>query len=330
MKVIAVSMRTHIYPEYNSINNILLFPLKLLYHFVVNHKAFQQICTISKYYKPDVVYTNVSVIGVGQKVAEKIKVPHIYHIREYQYLDFGMRIIPSSSTFKRMLQNQYSICITKGIQSHFGLNNQNSVVIYDGVRSEDVAFFDKRKEKYFLFVGRLDKTKGVRIVLEAFAKSRIRTHTLKIAGASLSKNEDNQLKELVKEYGIEDRVEFLGVVNDVDSIMRKATALVMASQFEGFGLVTAEAMFNGCLVIGRNVAGTKEQFDNGLKWTGDEIGMRWNSVDELRQCMNNVVENGIESYYPYIERGIKACKHYSIEQNALKIKEYLKFVIGNQ
>lgn len=330
VKVLAVPMRTHIYPEYNSINNLLLFPLRMLYHYVINRKAFQQICTISKHYKPDVVYTNVSVISVGQKVAKKIEVPHIYHIREYQNLDFGMRIIPSLSKFKKNLQNQYSICITEGIQSHFGLNNHNSVVIYDGVRSEDAAFFDKEKRKYFLFVGRLDEAKGVKLVLEAFAKSRIRTHTLKIAGASLSRNEDSQLKALVKEYGIEDRVEFLGVVSDVDRIMRKATALVMASRFEGFGLVTAEAMFNGCLVIGRNVAGTKEQFDNGVKWTGDEIGIRWNSVDELSKCMNNVVENGIESYYSYIERAIKACKHYSIEQNALKIKEYIKFVIGNQ
>lgn len=324
-------MRTHIYPISNNIKNMLLFPLKLVYHFIVNNKAINQICKICKSYKPDVIYTNVSVINVGEKVADRIGIPHIYHIREYQDLDFGMHVIPSLKAFRKRLEKQHSVCITKGIQAHFGLNDSNSLVVYNGIRFEDSIFFNKSKEKFFLFVGRLDESKGVRLVLEAFAKSDVNLdYKLKIVGASLSKYEDDDLKMFVKNSKIEQRVEFLGVLDDVDSIMQKATALVMASRFEGFGRVTAEAMFNGCLVIGRNVAGTKEQFDNGVKWTGDEIGIRWNSVDELSQCMNNVVENGIESYYPYIERAIKACKHYSVEQNALKIKEYIKFVIGNQ
>lgn len=42
-------------------------------------------------------------------------------------------------------------------------------------------------------------------------------------------------------------------------------ALIVPSPFEAFGLITAEAMFNKCLVIGRDTAGTKEQFDNGQK-----------------------------------------------------------------
>ena len=45
--------------------------------------------------------------------------------------------------------------------------------------------------------------------------------------------------------------------------MSKALALFVPSSFEGFGFITVEAMFCGCLVIGRNTGGTKEQFDNG-------------------------------------------------------------------
>lgn len=327
VKVKAIPMRTHIYPKYNGIKNKILFPLKLLYHYIVNHKAMQQICVICKDYKPDIVYTNVGVINIGQKVAEEMNIPHIYHLREYQNFDFDMHIIPSFAAFCKELQNHHSICITKGIQAHFGLNDNNSVVIYDGIRNEDTAFFNKDKENYFLFVGRLDESKGVKLVLEAFAKSGIKNYRLKIAGASLSKYEDIQLKNLAKDYKIEDKVDFLGVVSDVDSIMRKATALIMASRFEGFGLVTAEAMFNGCLVLGRNVAGTKEQFDNGRTWTGNEIGLRWNSIEELKRHMIDITINGIDSYSHYIERGIEACKHYSIEQNASKIKEYIQLVI---
>lgn len=57
--------------------------------------------------------------------------------------------------------------------------------------------------------------------------------------------------------------------------MSKAQALIVASRFEGFGFITTEAMWNDCLVIGKNIAGTKEQFDNGVAETGHEIGLRF-------------------------------------------------------
>ena len=40
--------------------------------------------------------------------------------------------------------------------------------------------------------------------------------------------------------------------------MKKATALLVASPFEGFGRMTAEACFNGCIVIGKDSGGTRE------------------------------------------------------------------------
>jgi len=46
--------------------------------------------------------------------------------------------------------------------------------------------------------------------------------------------------------------------DDVYAIMSRATALIVPSHFEGFGRITAEAMFNGCLVAGYNSAGTRE------------------------------------------------------------------------
>lgn len=63
---------------------------------------------------------------------------------------------------------------------------------------------------------------------------------------------------------IASQVVFLGMRKDIYSLMKDAMALIVPSYWEGFGFITTEAMFNGCLVIGRNTSGTKEQFDNGL------------------------------------------------------------------
>lgn len=326
VEVVAIPLRTNTYPLYGNVGNALLFPLRFLFHVMINHVACVRLQSLCKKIKPDVICTNVSVVNIGEVVARRLCIPHVYYIREYQYADFGMRIIPSIDAFRRHLRKERSICITRGIQEYFGLNGDNSEVIYDGVKYADDIVFDKDKEQYFLFVGRLDESKGVRLVLDAFAKSNIAAYKLKIAGASLSLRDNDALKEYTKQLGIAGKVDFLGVLPNVDLLMRRATALIMASQSEGFGRVTSEAMFNGCLVLGRDVAGTKEQFDNGLKWTGGEIGIRWNTVEELKTKMVEITNNGIEKYYSYIERGLDACVHYSIEQNVCKLENFFRTV----
>ena len=66
------------------------------------------------------------------------------------------------------------------------------------------------------------------------------------------------LMEVAKEAGVENNVEFRGYVADIRSLMSKATAYLMCSEFEGLGRVTIEAMFYGCPVIARRSGGTLE------------------------------------------------------------------------
>ena len=66
-----------------------------------------------------------------------------------------------------------------------------------------------------------------------------------------------------------DNVKFLGIRKDIYSLMKNAMALVVSSPSEGFGFITVEAMLNGCLVIGRNTAGTKEAGESwDTLWAG--------------------------------------------------------------
>ncbi len=327
VETVAIPLRTNTYPLYNNMKDALLFPLRFLFHVMINHMACVRLQRLCETIEPDVICTNVSVVNIGEIVARRLRVPHVYYIREYQDKDFGMKIIPSIGAFRKRLREERTICITRGIQEYFNLNGNNSEVIYDGVKYARDVVFNKNKERYFLFVGRLDEAKGVRLVLEAFAKSGITEYRLKIAGASLSMKDDSKLKEYVRQLGIAGRVDFLGVLPNVDLLMSRATAIVVASRFEGFGRVTAEAMFNGCLVLGRDAAGTKEQFDNGLEWTGGEIGIRWNTVEELKTKMVEIANNGIEKYYTYIERGLEACVHYSIEQNGRELEAFFRAVV---
>ena len=160
----------------------------------------------------------------------------------------------------------------------------NGRVIYNGIYKKNQTRFNSEKSKYFLFVGRLEFIKGIEQVLEAFFEFA-RTnydYKLKIAGDG-----DEQYKALllkkVNTIGFSERIDFLEFKDNIDELMANATALIVASSYEGFGRVTAEAMFNGCLVVGLNSGGTKEILEK------DNLGLLYHNHNELVSIMNTIV-----------------------------------------
>ena len=107
---------------------------------------------------------------------------------------------------------------------------------------------------------------------------------------------------------------------DIYDLMYNAKALIVPSRHEGFGFITAEAMFNGCLVIGRNTSGTKEQMDNGLKETGSEIALRFETEDELVNRLKEVEKNDIAYYRDMILRAQQVVLNkYTTEAHAANV-----------
>ncbi|MBR3918769.1 MAG: glycosyltransferase, partial [Clostridia bacterium] len=98
---------------------------------------------------------------------------------------------------------------------------------------------------------------------------------------------------------------------------------------EGFGLITAEAMFNKCLVVGNNNTGTKEQFDNGVEITGQEIGLRFNTSEELSDIMFNISSNGRNFYGHLIENAHRTVNQlYTVSNNGMAVYNYYKSIIN--
>ena len=83
------------------------------------------------------------------------------------------------------------------------------------------------------------------------------------------------------------------------------------------------------MVVGHDVAGTKEQFDNGVELTGEEIALRYTQQEQLVQHLLDItdaVEKGVfkEHYEPMILRAQQVVKQlYTSERNAEQIfQEY--------
>ena len=66
------------------------------------------------------------------------------------------------------------------------------------------------------------------------------------------------LKKIAEEQKCDNAIIWEGYKENVAEYMKEATGLLVASRYEGFGRMTAEACFSGCIVIGRNNSGTKE------------------------------------------------------------------------
>lgn len=297
---------------------------RLLLLFVQLVSARRDLKKLVVKFKPDIVHCNVGPLDISYSFCRKKNIPHVWHLREYQDLDFDMVFFPSKNKFMKKIHSEgnYNIAITNGVFNYWNLRPSIDRVIYDGVFSvkSSSGIHDSIREKFFLFVGRVSEAKGPHHILNVLRQviDVYPDYSLKIAGDIYPKSQYHSfLLSLIEENKLDKHVVFLGNRKDIYDLMSKATALIVPSRFEGFGFITAEAMYNNCLVIGRNTGGTKEQFDNGLNDVGHEIALRFNDDKELKDCMMSAIRNDM-SLLTESARAV-VMSRYSIEVSAANV-----------
>lgn len=115
---------------------------------------------------------------------------------------------------------------------------------------------DCQERPYFLYVGNHKPHKNFGRLLEAFANSNLaRNYSLVSTGFKTP-----VLQQIIDRLKLSDRVSFVGHVTDQElaSLYQRATALVMVSLYEGFGLPLLEAMSCGTPVITSTLASMPE------------------------------------------------------------------------
>lgn len=274
--------------------------------------------------KIDLVHTNNGICTLGYRLAKALHTPHIWHIREYIDRDANFMFMPNKWSYSRDLKNSinYKITITDGVKDHFHLT-ERTLTIYDGALMEEcMKPVLPKKEDYFLYVGRLTQGKCVHDAVESFItyKDSFKTDTKLYIVGDGSPEYTKLLKDAVSRSNCSSDICFLGYRTDVQDLMRKAKALVVPSQFEAFGFITAEAMFNGCPVIGRDTGGTKEQMDNVDKQMNQTVCYRFSNQKELVERMNELSTNPTDVAVLQDIQMIVS-KLYSAKTSASKVSE---------
>lgn len=139
------------------------------------------------------------------------------------------------------------------------LTDDPVTIIPNGINLEKYKVSSKRDariKKYILYIGRLERRKGVACLIQAFAllAEKDPNVTLRIAGDGPDRE---KLEYQVQELGL-DRVEFLGYVSEEDKLDLLGNADLFCSPAlygESFGIVLLEAMATGVVTVAGNNPG---------------------------------------------------------------------------
>ncbi len=139
-------------------------------------------------------------------------------------------------------------------------NRADATLIPNGLRLSDVPLKDKVPGR-LIFVGRLEKMKGIDTLLAAMEQITHDAH-LKIVGAGSLRS---ALEKKAKALGVSSKVTFVGFkrVPDVYEDFAEASIFCGLSRSEAFGNVFVEAQAAGCAVIGTRIGGIPDIIDDG-------------------------------------------------------------------
>ena len=155
-------------------------------------------------------------------------------------------------------------------------------VIYNGIEIGNIEKRNKKFEKKIVYVGRLINDKGIENILKAVKEIDC---SFDIIGDGILKEE---LKLLIDQYKLNNRVRLLGNRNDVNKLLCNYDVFVHVPTLEeGFGLTVVEAMAAGLSVIVSDSGALVELVDDCVNGHVVKKGDIFSLKEILTKILNN-------------------------------------------
>ncbi len=162
----------------------------------------------------------------------------------------------------------------------------------------------------FLTIGRLISQKGVDILIRAMEGVSPEAELIIVGQGPF----EAELKKLSINLGLEKRVHFLGIRHDIPEVLSICDCFVLASRYEGLGIVVLEAMASKKPIIISSFEAGKDMIVNEESGLVVEIG----SHESLMGAMNRVVSDG-GLRERLAEKAHEKVEEFSIEKHVSKI-----------
>lgn len=283
---------------------------------------------IWKEIKPDVIVSFIRKNNVMTIVSSRfLNIPVVVSVRSDPKRELQGRVMkPLSLLLFRFADG--IVLQTKQAVEFFPKSLQKKAVILPN--SINPAFLNGQntaeKQKEIVTVGRIDKNKNQRMLIEAFSEvaHKYPDWCVRLYGDG---EEAILLKELVKKTGLEKQVFFMGQVSNVAEKLSKASVFVLPSKCEGMPNALIEAMAMGTAVISTDCpcggpADLIQNGENGILIAVDDKKALIEALEKLindEKCRNRLAHNAaqiIKKLHPdivnrqwkeYIEAKLRKC-----------------------
>ncbi|MCT7592478.1 glycosyltransferase [Aliarcobacter butzleri] len=250
--------------------------VNILAKYLSKHK-----CIISERIAPSSMYEDKSI----SSTISKFLIRNLYNKAD--------KIIPVSKAIENDLIKNFGIYIKQEV-----IYNPYNIEQIEQLSKENVSYIIDRK-KSIITVGSLGKRKNHSLLINAFSKIDDKEYKLYILGKG---KEESNLKSLVSELRLNERVIFLGFDNNPYKYLSKCGIFVLASNSEGFPNVLAEAMVCGCSIISTDcLSGPREilapnsdvnfQLENNIELAEYGILTPIKNVEKMKESMNMIVDD---------------------------------------
>lgn len=232
--------------------------------------AIKQIHEVIEKVNPDIIHVHSTWAGLFVRLPYLIKRKKCKIIYTAHGWSFIMDVSKEKKILYAIIERILSIVTDKIINIskfeekealNYGLNKKKMVVIYNGVKDKNYNIKyninNSNNKIELLFVGRLDKTKGIDILLNIYNKYKFKNLHLYVIGESVLDNIEIKSNE---------NITYLGWINnnDIDKYYQMCDCVIMPSRWDGFGLVAVEAMRNSKPVIVSNRGALPELIKNEI------------------------------------------------------------------
>lgn len=296
---------------------------------IYNIYAFSRIEQKLRKNEYDIVHTNSSVTEIGAYLANKWHCKHVWHIRENAcfhkltntYKDYPLRnIYKIYKVYKKTYENGAIIGISKYISNlqNKSLGEQWCRTIYDGIPIKNPIHKREHNGIVFCISGALSTNKNQLKVCEAMNELVNKGYTniyCYIIGSASEFDYEVLIKKYITDRNLDKYIEMTGFVNNPYEYYAKSDIGIMASSFEGFGLVTVEYMMNEMMVLGNKGGATPELIDDGETGLIFDINKHGDLVSKMEYCI--IHRDEIEAYGKRARKS--AIDKFSIDFHATNI-----------
>lgn len=201
-------------------------------------------------------------------------------------------------------------------------------VIYSGIpviQSQSENRIHSHEGLVLLHLGRIHPIKNQLFSVELIRKMKASNYDAKlmIVGAKEGAYYDTLVRK-VKEYGLESTVEFKGSTANAEAFYRQADFVVVPSHSESFGLVAAEAMQCGVVVVAADVPGLNELMVHG----NDGFYFKPNDVDNAMEIVVSLFRD--KDAYKLVSQNAKNSfmSKFTIERSVDRIAELYETLLS--